>query len=108
MKVYKVKPSKAPVTSISVEGVPWHYFHSNALGRCRAIVISPTENLLTSKPYAAMRNDELLAYLQEVENRLDELWYPQTVLSDAEYENLMIVWRALWKEVESRKLEGWL
>lgn len=45
MKRYKVVPSKAPVTSIKVEGVPWHYFHSNALGRCRAIIISPAENL---------------------------------------------------------------
>lgn len=50
MKRYKVTPSEAPVTSITVEGVPWHYFHSNALGRCRAIIISPDENLLDLPP----------------------------------------------------------
>lgn len=45
MKRYKVVPSKASVTSITVEGLPLHFFHSKLLGRCRAIVIAEDENL---------------------------------------------------------------
>lgn len=107
MKRYKVVPSKAPVTSVSVEGVPWHYFHSKALGRCRAIVILPEANLPAPKPFTVMRNQELAAFLAKVEAKIDELWFPQTDLSDSEYDELMETWREICKEVESRKQEGW-
>jgi hypothetical protein len=89
MKVYKVTPSKAPVTRITVEGVPWHFFHSKLLGRCRAIVIAEDENLpvplaLTPKaidlieasrkeatPAAPLSKGQKLAILMDCDDRLN-------------------------------------
>lgn len=45
MKEYRVKPSKAAVTTISVASRQHHYFHSEVLGSCRAVLISDDENL---------------------------------------------------------------
>lgn len=45
MKHKRIVPSAKPVTSIRVAGKPYHYFHSDALGKCRAILISDDENL---------------------------------------------------------------
>jgi hypothetical protein len=42
------------MTSILVNGKPFHYFHSDKLGSCRAILINPDENLaLPPAPTAA-------------------------------------------------------
>lgn len=59
MKKHRVVPSKAPLTSIKVNGVPFHYFHSDKLGSCRAILINPDENLavtLSEAPAAAAQS----------------------------------------------------
>lgn len=45
MKYKRIVASTKPVTTILVAGKPQHYFHSDKLGKCRAIIISPDENL---------------------------------------------------------------
>lgn len=58
MKQRRIVPSIKPVTSIRVAGKYHHYFHSEALGNCRAILIAPGENL--PRPTAkTLANDEI-------------------------------------------------
>lgn len=45
MKRKRIVPSNKPVTTVVVRGKPHHYFHSEALGSCRAIIIAEEENL---------------------------------------------------------------
>lgn len=81
MKAYKVKPSHVPVTSIPIDGLPHHYFHSHVLGRCRAIIIAENENLPMSKGdklETLMRcNDRLAA-------RFDAYWLKLQAARDSE------------------------
>jgi hypothetical protein len=61
------------VTSISVNGKAHHYFHSEALGNCRAIIISDAENLpspAAEKSHASMVNDEIDIYEQELAKKV--------------------------------------
>jgi hypothetical protein len=62
MKEYRVTPSKATVTSIDVAGCPRHYFQSEKLGKCRAIVIALPHS---EKSHADMVNEEIDLYEQE-------------------------------------------
>jgi len=57
MKQHKVIASSSPVTTIRVSGKAQHYFHSEALGACRAILISPDENL--PRPTELSKGDKL-------------------------------------------------
>lgn len=50
MKERRVVPSPAPITTIVVQGKAHHYFHSEILGKCRAIIIDEAENLPFSPP----------------------------------------------------------
>ncbi len=45
MKRKRIIASKSPVTTIRVQGINHHFFHSEVLGKCRAIIIAPDENL---------------------------------------------------------------
>ena len=45
MKERRIVVSSKPVTTIHVSGQDLHYFHSEVLGKCRAILISDDENL---------------------------------------------------------------
>lgn len=60
MKVYKVVPSKSPVTSCEVNGRMHAYFTSSVLGRCRAIQIqdSPVPYELTPKALAFVKQEK--------------------------------------------------
>jgi hypothetical protein len=66
MKQTRIVPSSSLVTTVVVSGKPQHYFHSEVLGKCRAILIADDENL----PRPAETKEQLLADLQ---NRLDYL-----------------------------------
>lgn len=50
MKYKRIVASTKPVTTIVVAGQPRHYFHSEVLGQCRAILISRDENLPSAPP----------------------------------------------------------
>lgn len=66
MKQTRIVASSKPVTTVVVSGKPLHYFHSDALGKCRAILISPDENL----PRAAVKTEALY---QELDGLLEHL-----------------------------------
>jgi N-acetylmuramoyl-L-alanine amidase CwlA len=127
MKKHRVVPSKAPMTSIKVNGVPFHYFHSDKLGSCRAILISPDENLavtlptapasaaqsVTHSPTAAkaekshvdLVNEEIDLYEQELRKKAKK---PQkNILSKGQkLENLMNTSERLGKRID-RYLKNW-
>ncbi len=65
MKHARIVPSQAPVTSISVMGKAQHYFHSEKLGRCRALIISEAENL--PRPTEKSHRQEIDEIIDEFE-----------------------------------------
>lgn len=68
MKYKQIVASSKPVTTVVVSGKPHHYFHSEALGKCRAIIISDAENLprpTTEKSHADLVNEEIDLYEQQ-------------------------------------------
>jgi hypothetical protein len=67
MKKHRVKPSSAPMTSIKVNGVQFHYFHSEVLGRCRAILINPDENLAFSPTAAKAEKSHVELIFEEID-----------------------------------------
>ena len=74
MKQIRVVPSKSPVTSIEVSGQAMHFFHSQALGKCRAIIISPDENLPSpSKSLFASKFDVKTGLYAELEQMMQYL-----------------------------------
>lgn len=58
MKRIRIVPSNKPVTTVVVAGKPHHYFHSEVLGTCRAIIIAEEENL-PSRPGEALNDLQL-------------------------------------------------
>lgn len=75
MKDKRIVATDSPVTTVIVAGRPHHYFHSEALGRCRAILITEDENLEAfAKPYATkpLSTDERLEALMDCGERLHE------------------------------------
>jgi hypothetical protein len=63
MKEHRIVPANLPVTTIHVDGQPRHFFQSEKLGKCRAIL---SENLPHSeKSHADMVNEEIDLYEQE-------------------------------------------
>jgi len=72
MKEHRVKPSKATVTTISVASRQHHYFHSQVLGSCRAILISPDENL--PRPTPPLSKGQQLEILMSCADRLHKRW----------------------------------
>lgn len=60
MKVYKVVPSKSPVTSYEANGRMHAYFTSSVLGRCRAILLQdcPVPYELTPQAIAFIKNEK--------------------------------------------------
>jgi hypothetical protein len=74
MKEYRVKPSKAAVTSIDVAGCPRHYFHSEKLGKCRAILIRPDENLPRPKSHVDLINEEIDLFEGQGDSEIERLY----------------------------------
>lgn len=78
MKEYRIVPSNAPVTSINVAGTSHHYFHSEKLGRLRAIRIAEDVNLdSSSQPYATkpLSKGEQLEMLMSCGERLHKRYW---------------------------------
>lgn len=72
MKRTRIVPSSSPVTTVVVSGTPHHYCHSEALGRIRAIVIAPDENLpvpyrLTEKAKAYQEKSHVELIFEEID-----------------------------------------
>jgi len=70
------------VTTIHVSGKPHHYFHSEVLGGCRAILISDDENLprpANLKVGLYRELDGLLAHLRTIP-LADEFEYQDTLM----------------------------
>lgn len=62
----RIVPSTKPVTTIRVAGKPHHYFHSEVLGSCRAIIIAPDENLPNrEKSHVDLVNEEIELFEQK-------------------------------------------
>lgn len=61
MKYKRIVASNKPVTTVVVQGTPYHYCHSEALGKIRAIIIPQDENLPASP---APQNDPWDDYFQ--------------------------------------------
>lgn len=72
----RIIPSSSPVTTINVAGKAHHYFHSDVLGGCRAILISPDENLPRSTPPPPLRlsKGDRLEMLMNCSARLHKRW----------------------------------
>jgi hypothetical protein len=62
MKEHRIVPANLPITTIHVDGQPHHYFQSEKLGKCRAIVIAPPHS---EKSHVDMVNEEIDLYEQE-------------------------------------------
>lgn len=87
MKEHRIVTSNAPVTCLLVDGTPHHYFHSEKLGKCRAIQIAENENLEPgSKHYATkpLSKGEKLEMLMDCGERLQKRYW----LFWAEYDAL--------------------
>ncbi len=63
MKDRRIVVSSKPVTTIHVSGKPHHFFHSEALGACRAILIAEDANLPRTEK----------SHRQMVEETIDEM-----------------------------------
>lgn len=69
----RIVVSSAPVTTIDVQGTSHHFFHSERLGKCRAILIAEDENIAPApKPYATkpLSKGEQLEALMDCSDRL--------------------------------------
>jgi hypothetical protein len=78
MKEHRIVASNAPVTTIKVAGRPHHYFHSEKLGKVRAIRIAENENLAPgSKHYATppLSKGEQLEMLMDCGERLHKRYW---------------------------------
>jgi len=81
MKHRRIVASSKPVTTIHVSGTPHHFFHSDVLGKCRAVLISDGENL----PLPALKTEVLYKELEELLKHLrsiplnDEFEYQATL-----------------------------
>lgn len=74
----RIVTSNSPVTSVSIDVTPHHYFHSEALGKCRAILIAEDENLTpAAKPYATkpLSKGEKLEMLMDCGERLHQRYW---------------------------------
>lgn len=78
MKVYKVVPSKSPVTSWDVNGRMHAYFTSSVLGRCRAILLQdcPVPYELTPQALAFIKKEKSHVELMNEEIELFEKQAP--------------------------------
>lgn len=107
MKEKRVVPSNAPLTTILVNGQAQHYFHSEVLGKCRAIVITDTENLPgPAKSNESVKFDVKTGLYAELEQMMQHL---RTIpLHDAfEYSDTLMrisVIREMIIEIESNEL----
>lgn len=72
MKDRRIVAKPIPVTTIHVSGQPHHYFHSEALGACRAVLISPDENLPRTSP--PLSKGKQLEILMSCADRLHKRW----------------------------------
>jgi hypothetical protein len=80
MKERRIVASSSPVTTIRVQGQDRHFFHSRTLGKCRAVLIAPDENL--PSPYATgpLTKGEKLEALLDCADRLSRrYWAAYTV-----------------------------
>jgi hypothetical protein len=78
MKDKRIVTSNSPVTSVTIDGTPRHYFHSAKLGKCRAILIAENANLTpTPKPYATkpLSKGEQLEALMDCGERLHQRFW---------------------------------
>jgi hypothetical protein len=75
MKDQRIVATDSPVTCVTIDGRPHHYFHSEKLGKCRALLISEDVNLShAAKPYATkpLSKGEKLEMLMDCGERLHE------------------------------------
>jgi hypothetical protein len=82
----RIVTSNAPVTSVNVDGRPHHYFHSEKLGKCRALVISEDVNLGHAPgPYATkpLGKGEQLESLMDCGERLHKRYWSLWIEYDA-------------------------
>ena len=78
MKEHRIVASNAIVTPVIIGVTPHHYFHSEKLGKCRAILIAPDENLASvAKPYATkpLSKGEQLEMLMDCGERLHQRYF---------------------------------
>ncbi|HEY9658561.1 MAG TPA: hypothetical protein V6C65_08935 [Allocoleopsis sp.] len=87
MKHKRIVPSSQPVTSIRVAGKPYHYFHSEALGGCRAIIIGPDENL--PRPAAQSHRQMIEEIINEYEAEIAAKKAPKQFSKGEQLEMLM-------------------
>ncbi len=74
----RIVTSNSPVTSVVVDGTPYYYFHSAALGDCRLIQIAEDANLTPApKPYATkpLSKGEKLEMLMDCGERLHQRYW---------------------------------
>lgn len=93
MKRKRIVPSTKPVTTVVVAGTPQHYCHSHALGKIRAIIISPDENI----PVPFDLKPEAKAAIQKAEKPLSK---------GQKLDNLMNCSERLGKRIQ-RYLDNW-
>ena len=104
MKDYRIVASNAPVTTIQVAGTPHHYFHSERLGKVRAIRIAENENLTSpAKPYATkpLSKGEQLEALMDCGERLHKRYWSLYVQYDALPESDRKGRKALFAKMEA-------
>lgn len=84
MKRTRIVASSKPVTTIRVSGKSHHYFHSEALGGCRAIIISEDENLPATP---TLSKGDRLKILMDCAERLSKRYWDFYITYDACDEN---------------------
>jgi len=80
MKDKRIVATDSPVTTVIVSGTPHHYFHSQALGKCRAILIAPDENLSPALSQAPIRQS-VIDWCQEVDKLCEKIENKKVVLA---------------------------
>lgn len=76
----RIVTSNSPVTSVSIDGTPHHYFHSEALGKCRAILIADSENL-ASPHFEAPIRQSVVDWCKEVDSLCERLENRKVVIA---------------------------
>lgn len=98
MKYKRIVASTKPVTTIRVAGKAHHFFHSEALGKCRAIIISPDENLPAAPTNAKhLSKGDKLDNLMNCSKRLGDRirCYLDNYLKASDYESKRYWWEKL-------------
>jgi hypothetical protein len=135
MKRTRIVPSSSPVTTIRVAGKAYHYCHTKALGKIRAIIISPDENLPSrpgealndlqqafpelfaeaphpaKKSHADMVNDEIDLYEQESAKKTPSKGQKLEMLMDCDirlFNRFSVYWENLQAASDNESKAYWL